>query len=182
MPTATKKKGAAFQKLSEDATQKKPTNSPNTAKQPQIQNQNQNQKGMNSIASRIVLLFIFPLCVGSLGLGASHFQNTFTSDPNPMNFERDFILPFLMTMVLVVVVSLQTGSFSKYKADPLVHWPKVVKKQKIIRRTVVVDDDGNVIEDEDILKSLQDDNGDGDSDNNGDASSKQKGGKAKKDD
>ncbi len=169
MATAAKKKGTAFQNLSEDATQKNPASD------------TQNQKGMNSIASRIVLLFLFPLCVGSLGLGASHFQNTFSSDPNPMNFERDFILPFLMTMVLVVVVSLQTGSFSKYKADPLVHWPKVVKKQKIIRRTVVVDDDGNVIEDEDILKSLQDDDN-GDSDNNGDASSKQKGGKAKKDD
>jgi len=165
MPTAAKKKGAAFQKLSEDATQKKdPTNSP--------------KKGMNSIASRIVLLFMFPLCVGSMGLGASHFQNSFTSDPNPppMNFERDYILPFLMTMVLVVVVSLQTGSFSKYQADPLVHWPKVVKKQKIIRRTVVVDDDGNVIEDEDLLKSLQDNNADDGT------SSKQKDGKAKKDD
>mmetsp|Transcript_9074 Transcript_9074/g.13596 ORF Transcript_9074/g.13596 Transcript_9074/m.13596 type:complete len:144 (+) Transcript_9074:342-773(+) len=143
MPTAAKKKGAAFQKLSEDATQKKdPTNSP--------------KKGMNSIASRIVLLFMFPLCVGSMGLGASHFQNTFTSDPNPppMNFERDFILPFLMTMVLVVVV----------------------KKQRIIRRTVVADDDGNVIEDEDLLKSLRDNNADDGT------SSKQKDGKAKKDD
>lgn len=150
MPAAAKKKGAAFQKLSEDATQKEPTSSPNAAEQP--------QKGMHSITSRVVLLFIFPLCVGSLGLGASHFQNTFGSDPTPMNFERDFILPFLMTVVLVVVVSLQTGSFSKYQADPLVHWPKVVKKKKIIRRTVVVDDDGNVIEDEDILKSLQDGN------------------------
>lgn len=174
MTTAAKKKGTAFQTLSEDATQKDPVSDIDT----------QNEKGMNTIASRIMLLFLFPLCVGSLGLGASHFQNSFSGDPNPMNFERDFILPFLMTMVLVVVVSLQTGSFSKYKADPLVHWPKVVKKQKIVRRTVVVDDDGNVIEDEDILKSFQDDNGDGDGDgaDNDGANSKQKDGKAKKED
>eukprot|EP01083_Nonionella_stella_P069318 184729_1 len=176
MTTAAKKKGTAFQNLSEDATQKDPASDIDIAKQ------SQNQKGLNSIASRIVLLFLFPLCVGSLGLGASHFQNTFSSDPNPMNFERDFILPFLMTMVLVVVVSLQTGSFSKYKADPLVHWPKVVKKQKIIRRTVVVDDDGNVIEDEDLLKSLQDNNGDADADADEGTSNKQKDGKAKKED
>ena len=31
-----------------------------------------------------------------------------------------------------------------------------MKKQTVIRKTIVVDDDGNVIEDENILKSLRD--------------------------
>jgi hypothetical protein len=108
-----------------------------------------------TVASRLVLFFVFPLCVGSTGLLASHLQYKFGKDPVPMNFDRDFVYPFLITVVLVVVVSIQTGNFSSYNAKPLVSWPKIVKKQKITRKTVIVDDDGNVIEDEDILKNLK---------------------------
>ena len=109
-----------------------------------------------TIASRIVLFFMFPLLVGSAGLAASHLQNMFGKEPVPLNFDRDFVYPFLITMVLVVVVSVQTGNFSTYKASPLIAWPKVVKKQKITRKTIVVDDDGNVIEDADeLIKNLK---------------------------
>jgi hypothetical protein len=77
-------------------------------------------------------------------------------DDHEMNLDRDFVYPFLVTILLVVVVTIQTGNFSSYQAAPLVAWPKVVKKQTVIRKTIVVDDDGNVIEDENILKSLRD--------------------------
>eukprot|EP00558_Chaetoceros_sp_UNC1202_P005346 CAMPEP_0197236122 /NCGR_PEP_ID=MMETSP1429-20130617/3359_1 /TAXON_ID=49237 /ORGANISM="Chaetoceros sp., Strain UNC1202" /LENGTH=149 /DNA_ID=CAMNT_0042694867 /DNA_START=96 /DNA_END=545 /DNA_ORIENTATION=+ len=141
-------KQSAFSKLSQDRQD----------------DQNATKPRSMTIASRAVLFFIFPLIVGSVGLIASHIQFKYGKDPRPMNFDRDFIFPFLMTLVLVVVVSIQTGNFSSYKANPLVSWPKVVKKRKIIRRTVVVDDDGNVIEDEDVLRHYQSDHQSGESD------------------
>jgi len=107
-----------------------------------------------TFTSRMVLFLVFPTFVGSLGLLASHLQSNYGKDPSPMNLDRDFVYPFLVTIVLVIVVSIQTGNFSTYQASPLVAWPKVVKKKKIIRRTVVIDDDGNIIEDENILRGL----------------------------
>ncbi len=135
------KDDTTFFKLSQEAME-----SAKAAEQP--------QKKTLTIISRLVLFFMFPLSVGSFGLGAAHINSIYGKDPKPLNFERDFILPFLITLVLVVIVTIQTGSFSKYKADPLVSWPKVVKKKKIIHKRVVVDDDGNVIEDEDLLKKI----------------------------
>jgi len=109
-----------------------------------------------TLASRVVLFLLFPAFVGSMGLIASHAMSKYGKDEHEMNLDRDFVYPFLVTILLVVVVSIQTGNFSSYQAAPLVAWPKVVKKQTIIRKTIVVDDDGNVIEDENILKSLRD--------------------------
>jgi|EP00979_Chaetoceros_neogracilis_P000718 hypothetical protein len=123
----------------------------------QLRRENANVKTKSksmTFASRMVLFLVFPSFIGSLGLIASHLQSKYGKEPTPMNLDRDFVYPFLVTIVLVIVVSIQTGNFSTYQASPLVAWPKVVKKKNIIRKTVVVDDDGNVIEDEDILKSL----------------------------
>ena len=138
-----KEQSAAFLKLSKKEEQLREDNS-------RIHKAN----GM-TIASRLVLFFMFPLFIGSLGLLCSHIQHKFSKEPRPMNFDRDFVYPFLITLVLVVVVSIQTGNFASYEAKPLVSWPKVVKKQKITRKTVVIDDDGNVVEDESILENLK---------------------------
>ncbi len=71
-----------------------------------------------------------------------------------LNFDTDFIIPFLMTFVVVSVIMVQTKGFSS-EAKPVVSWPKVRKKKKVVRKTVVVDDDGNIIEDENVLKALE---------------------------
>lgn len=118
-------------------------------------NVNRKKKSM-TVVSRLMLFFIMPLCAGLMGLTSSFLQNKYSKNPKEMNFDRDFIFPFLVTLVLVVVVSVQTMNFSTYQAAPLVSWPKVVKKKKVIRKTIVVDDDGNIIEDKDeILKNLK---------------------------
>ena len=116
-------------------------------------NASEKHKSM-TIISRLMLFFLLPTFVGSAGLLTSHLQNIYGKNPVEMNFDRDFVYPFLVTVVLVVIVSIQTGNFSSYKASPLVSWPKVVKKRKIVRKTVILDDDGNVIEDEDMIKKL----------------------------
>lgn len=135
------KKDATLSKLSEEEQLRRENNS------------SEKPKSM-TIISRLMLFFLFPTFVGSAGLLSSHLQNMYGKNPVEMNFDRDFVYPFLVTVVLVVIVSIQTGNFSSYKASPLVSWPKVVKKRKIVRKTVVLDDDGNVIEDEDMIKKL----------------------------
>lgn len=121
---------------------------------------NNRKKKSMTVVSRLMLFFFLPLCAGLMGLISSFFQNKYGTNPKPMNFDRDFIFPFVVTLVLVFVVSVQTMNFSTYQAAPLVSWPKVVKKRKVIRKTIVVDDHGNIIEDKDeILKNLKE-NGD----------------------
>mmetsp|Transcript_1539 Transcript_1539/g.2821 ORF Transcript_1539/g.2821 Transcript_1539/m.2821 type:complete len:182 (-) Transcript_1539:115-660(-) len=129
------------------------------SKEEQLRRENMNtnkKKKSMTVASRLMLFFVLPLFAGLMGLVSSFVQNKYGKNPQERNFDRDFIFPFLATLVLVIVVSVQTMNFSTYKAEPLVSWPKVVKKKKVIRKTIVVDDDGNVIEDNDeILKNLK---------------------------
>lgn len=108
-----------------------------------------------TITSRFFLFVLAPTAAGFLGLSASYFNSKFGRDnPGPIDFDRDFILPFLIALVLICVVSIQTQNFASYEAKPLVSWPKVVKKKKVVRKTVLVDDDGNVIEESDAQALL----------------------------
>ncbi len=115
---------------------------------------NNNQGGLNPRA-RVALFLILPFVVGSFGFTMSYFTKKYTGDTREVNFDTDFILPFLLTFVLVVVIMIQTEGFKSSKAKGVVSWPKVIKKKKIIRKTVVVDDDGNEITDEKILKQVE---------------------------
>ena len=106
------------------------------------------------LKSRVSLFLVLPFSVGSFGYLSSYAKMKIFPDGHEVNFDTDFIIPFLMTFVVVSVVMIQTQGF-KREAKPLVAWPKLVKKKKIVRKTVVVDDDGNVIKDEKILKKLE---------------------------
>jgi len=107
------------------------------------------------IRSRVTLFFILPFCVGSFAFVLSYINKKVLEDgkAGELNFDTDFIIPFLLSFVVVSVVMVQTKGFSS-KAKPIVSWPKVRKKRKVVRKTVVVDDDGNIIEDENVLKKL----------------------------
>lgn len=111
-----------------------------------------------SITARLFLFLIVPTAVGSFGLLVSYLNNKFGMDePGSIDIDRDFVIPFLVAMVMIIVVNIQTLNFSSYEAKPLISWPKVIKKKKIIKKTVLIDDDGNVIDDQktaEILKKL----------------------------
>jgi len=121
------------------------------------------RKKQMSLASRVALFFIFPSFVGSSGVLFSYLQIKFPDDsknnnnntPKEINFDRDFIYPFLMALALVVVVAIQTGGFSSYVAAPLVSWPQVVKKVTVVRKKVYLDDDGNEVDEATALKELE---------------------------
>lgn len=50
-------------------------------------------------------------------------------------------------LVIVVVIGFQTKGFTRSEPKPFIAWPKVKRKRKIVRRRVVVDDEGNAVED-----------------------------------
>lgn len=110
--------------------------------------------GVKRLRSRVSLFMVLPFFIGSIGLGMSFAKRKFINESHQMNFDSDFILPFLLTFVLVIVVMVQTQGF-KSAAKPILTWPKVIRKKKIVRKTVIVDDDGNVITDEKILKQIE---------------------------
>lgn len=114
---------------------------------------NNDEGGLNPKA-RVSLFLLLPLMAGSIAFIMSYFNSQY-GDGKEVNFDTDFILPFLLTFVLVTVIMVQTQGFKTTKAKGVVSWPKVIKKKKIIKKTVIVDDDGNEITDEKILKQVE---------------------------
>jgi hypothetical protein len=116
----------------------------------------------SQLKSRVALFFLLPLSVGSFGLILSYAKSKVLNDDNDnhdhpihqVNFDADFVIPFLLTFVIVVVVMTQTSGFTS-SAKGVVSWPKLIKKKTIVKKTVVVDDNGNVIEDEHMLKQIE---------------------------
>jgi hypothetical protein len=105
------------------------------------------QEGMSFVAK--VLIFLgFPLLMGTFGLYLSYLKTISDPDSHKIDFDTDFVFPFLLALALVVVIYFQTKGFTKKEITPLVQWPTVRRKQKIVRKRVIVDDDGNEIQQE----------------------------------
>lgn len=57
-----------------------------------------------------------------------------------VDFDQDFLAPFLLAMALVVVLGFQTRGYATKERDYFVQWPKARKIKKIRRERVIVDD------------------------------------------
>ena len=107
-------------------------------------------KGLTSFG-RFALFIVVPFSVGSFGIFTGYLRSI--NDPDKkLDLDSDFIFPTLLTLLMIVVVGFQTDNFQKGKAKPLVMWPKVYRKKKIIHKTVIVDDE----EEDDDDKQHQD--------------------------
>ena len=102
-------------------------------------------EGMSFRAKTLVFLG-FPLLAGVAGLYVGYLR-TINSPETKIDFDTDFVFPFLLALALVVVLGFQTKGFTK-KMTPLIQWPKVRRKKRIIRKRIIVDDNGNEIKDE----------------------------------
>jgi hypothetical protein len=111
---------------------------------PSRQQQQQQQDGGISFVAKMLLYLAFPLFCGSAGLYIGYIR-TIQDKQSKMHFDTDFVIPFALALALVVVVSFQTKGFSNNKITPLVQWPKVKRKRKVIRKRVLVDEDGKEI-------------------------------------
>jgi hypothetical protein len=96
-----------------------------------------------SLRARILIFLAFPMIIGSAGLCLGYFLTLHDKSRN-VDFDQDFIFPFLMAVALAVVIAIQTKGFTG-PMKPLVRWPKARRRKKIIRKRVIVDDNGNLI-------------------------------------
>ena len=65
------------------------------------------------------------------------------ADARLIDFDKDFVFPFMLTLVLICIVGFQTSGFTRNEPKPFIAWPKVRRKRKVIHRRVIVDADGN---------------------------------------
>jgi hypothetical protein len=109
-----------------------------------------------SWTGRILVFFVVPSCAGCFGLLMSYLDKRAkakeaTGGSSALEFkldlDQDFIYPFVLTLAVVLAVGFHSSGFSNTdgKGSPLLAWPKVRRKKKIIRKTIVVDEDGNPI-------------------------------------
>jgi len=103
-------------------------------------------EGMSFVAKALLFL-CFPLLAGIAGLYIGYLR-TIRNPESKIDFDTDFIFPFLSALALVVVIGIQTRGFTKKKVTPLIQWPTVRRKKKIVRKRIIVDDDGNEIKEE----------------------------------
>lgn len=104
---------------------------------------------MPSTPTKVTIYLALPTLAGITGLGAAYLKQL--SEPDrKLTIEADFGLPFMLTLLLVVVVGFQTNGYTTSQAKPLIHWPKVKKTRKIIHKHVVKgkDDDSDDGKDE----------------------------------
>mmetsp|Transcript_11890 Transcript_11890/g.21150 ORF Transcript_11890/g.21150 Transcript_11890/m.21150 type:complete len:150 (+) Transcript_11890:273-722(+) len=102
-----------------------------------------------SLLARFLIFLFIPCFTGLSGYGISHLQSLRNSSSSSsgepqhvVDFDRDFVTPFLLALALVVVVGFQTSGFSNGDARKgAFSWPKARKVQRIRRERVVVDDD-----------------------------------------
>lgn len=97
------------------------------------------QQGL-TLFGRVMLFAGFPICAGGAGLYVGYLKTM--GDPDKtVDFDNDFVFPFLLALAMVLVVGFQTGGFTSKSAKPLVAWPKVRRKKKVIYKRVIVDDE-----------------------------------------
>jgi hypothetical protein len=69
------------------------------------------------------------------------YLRTVSNPEKKIDFDNDFIFPFLLALTMVLVVGFQTGGYVSKKAKPLVAWPQVKRRKKVVYKTVIVDDE-----------------------------------------
>ena len=125
------------------------------AKHKTIEQHDKEQRGGDgtkmSLLARFLIFIFIPSFTGLTGLGVSYLQSILSrrlgtegDEPHEVDFDRDFVTPFLLALASVIVIGFQTGGFSKDAGSGrkgAFVWPKTRRVQKIRRERVIVDDD-----------------------------------------
>jgi hypothetical protein len=97
-----------------------------------------------SLFGRMIIFLALPTVVGICGLYMGYIASR--KDPDrEMSFDVDFALPFLLALSMAVVIGFQTRGYTD-TPEPLVFWPKVRKRKKIIHKHVIIGENGEEIE------------------------------------
>ena len=123
------------------------------AKHKTIQNNDTSSTSQNSttkmsIFARILIFIFIPSITGLSGLGVSYMLSLKTpqegEEEHIVDFDRDFVTPFLLALAFVIVLGFQTNGFnpqSAAKRKGVFVWPST--RRKVRRERIVVDDDDN---------------------------------------
>jgi len=108
----------------------------------------QNSTTKMSIFARILIFIFIPSITGLSGLGISYLLSLKTpqedEEQHIVDFDRDFVTPFLLALAFVIVLGFQTNGFnpqSAAKRKGVFVWPST--RRKVRRERIVVDDDDN---------------------------------------
>lgn len=77
-----------------------------------------------SLAGRVGIFLVFPLVMGAVGLYFSHLEAQ-RKPEKVLSVARDFAVPFLLALAVVVVIGLRTEGYAQTNIDPLAPWSKV---------------------------------------------------------
>ncbi len=91
-----------------------------------------------------------PCLTGIIGLVSSYLESKRPlkddgDKPHTIDFDRDFVTPFLLGLAFVIVIGFQTGGFTVGGAGGggkkfALSWPKAKRVRKVRRERVIVDD------------------------------------------
>ena len=96
-----------------------------------------------TILGRLLLFFALPTSLGLFGSILAFFDPENKDKKQKIDFDKDFLFPFVMGVVVVIAVGFQTRGYRK-SPEPLISWPKKVVKKKIVHK--YVDENGNEVD------------------------------------
>jgi hypothetical protein len=111
--------------------------------------------GQMSLTARLTVFLLIPTCTGLFGLFGSYLQTNRDpttldggkeNEPHKVDFDRDFVTPFLLGLALVIIVGFQTGGFryaggqTALERRYALSWPKARRVRKVRRERVIVED------------------------------------------
>lgn len=105
----------------------------NTTATTKTTNNENKSKGL-SLLGKILVVVVFPTLMGCIGLYFGYLESKREdAKHHEISFERDFVMPFLLALALVILIGFQTRGFTTNKVEPIIQWPATrTKKQKVI--------------------------------------------------
>ena len=98
-----------------------------------------------SFVGRVLLFLGIPFMMGIFGVLTAYLTkrgaNPEDGETREIDFDKDFVFPFMLSLVMIVVIGIQTRGFKQKETNPLLAWPKVRRKRKIIHKRVIIEDD-----------------------------------------
>jgi len=102
-----------------------------------------------------VIFVVFPTLMGFIGLYMGYLESI-RKPERELDFDTDFVMPFLLALAFTIVVGFQTKGYTTNKVEPLVKWPKV-RRKKVIKKVKKEDlDEGGEKNEEKDLATKKD--------------------------
>ena len=120
---------------------------PQEAIEPNEANKPEDTKKLTTFG-RMLLFFVVPFGCSIFSCAVAYVD---PKNNKKIDFDRDFLFPFIMGLVLVISIGFQTRGYRK-DPEPMISWPKKVIKKRVVKK--YVDEDGNEIDPSELPEEL----------------------------